>query len=310
MVFGSPIRELDNLLANATSADFTSRPFLHPFSVALGLSVYIVSITWFSPTEAPPADTDNKKTTPSSVTGKAAKTEARRLGISNFVFCAHNILLAVFSMYIFWLSLGPAREIYLASDTCHVMWHQNHQMYQGALGDLVYYFYLSKYYEYVDTWIVMYRGRKPQFLQTYHHIGAVVSMWLLYVAHNPFSITFVFANSFVHSVMYVYYAASCLLISFPFKNVITLLQLTQFVTGVSWGIYYSFACRSGLTRIVQTTLWFNVTYVVVLFFLFRDFYRKTYSKSHKQADKSDKNEAQVVQVESGDAVDKKVKKEQ
>jgi fatty-acid desaturase len=62
-------------------------------------------------------------------------------------------------------------------------------------------FYLSKFYEVVDTLIILTKGKKTSVLQTYHHAGAMFSMWagIRYMA--PPIWLFVVANSFVHSLM-------------------------------------------------------------------------------------------------------------
>jgi len=62
-------------------------------------------------------------------------------------------------------------------------------------------FYLSKYYEVVDTLIIIAKGRKSSVLQTYHHAGAMLCMWagVRYMA-APIWI-FVLANSFIHTIM-------------------------------------------------------------------------------------------------------------
>jgi hypothetical protein len=36
-----------------------------------------------------------------------------------------------------------------------------------------YLFYLSKYYEVIDTAILLFKGKKAKTLQVYHHAGAV-----------------------------------------------------------------------------------------------------------------------------------------
>eukprot|EP01029_Cantina_marsupialis_P020980 TRINITY_DN497_c0_g1_i2.p1 TRINITY_DN497_c0_g1~~TRINITY_DN497_c0_g1_i2.p1 ORF type:complete len:187 (+),score=33.56 TRINITY_DN497_c0_g1_i2:51-611(+) len=36
-----------------------------------------------------------------------------------------------------------------------------------------YCFYISKYYEFIDTWLILLKGKKPSFLQTSHHAGTV-----------------------------------------------------------------------------------------------------------------------------------------
>jgi hypothetical protein len=67
-------------------------------------------------------------------------------------------------------------------------------------------FYYSKYYEFVDTWIVVLSHRRPSFLQTFHHFGIVVCMHWSIVAENPLMAVATACNACVHAVMYVYYA--------------------------------------------------------------------------------------------------------
>jgi GNS1/SUR4 family len=62
-------------------------------------------------------------------------------------------------------------------------------------------FYLSKFYEVFDTLIILAKGKKSSFLQTYHHAGAMMCMWagIRYMA--PPIWMFVLVNSFVHTLM-------------------------------------------------------------------------------------------------------------
>jgi GNS1/SUR4 family len=62
-------------------------------------------------------------------------------------------------------------------------------------------FYVSKFYEVVDTLIILAKGKKSSFLQTYHHAGAMMSMWagIRYMA--PPIWMFVLVNSFIHILM-------------------------------------------------------------------------------------------------------------
>lgn len=55
---------------------------------------------------------------------------------------------------------------------------------QGSVGmweeGLAFYgwlFYLSKFYEVIDTAIIIAKGKKSSLLQTYHHAGAMICMW-------------------------------------------------------------------------------------------------------------------------------------
>lgn len=54
---------------------------------------------------------------------------------------------------------------------------KSHSYWNTALGLYGYYFYLSKYYEIFDTIIILLKGRRSSLLQTYHHSGAILTMW-------------------------------------------------------------------------------------------------------------------------------------
>jgi hypothetical protein len=62
-------------------------------------------------------------------------------------------------------------------------------------------FYLSKFYELIDTLIILAKGKKSSLLQTYHHAGAMVSVWagIRYMS-SPIWM-FVMVNSGVHAIM-------------------------------------------------------------------------------------------------------------
>lgn len=62
-------------------------------------------------------------------------------------------------------------------------------------------FYLSKFYEVIDTCIILAKGRKSSLLQTYHHAGAMLSMWAGIRYMSPPIWMFVFVNSGIHAVM-------------------------------------------------------------------------------------------------------------
>lgn len=62
-------------------------------------------------------------------------------------------------------------------------------------------FYLSKFYEIIDTCIILAKGRKSSFLQTYHHAGAMLCMWAGIRYMSPPIWMFVLVNSGIHAVM-------------------------------------------------------------------------------------------------------------
>lgn len=50
-------------------------------------------------------------------------------------------------------------------------------LWEEALAWYGWWFYLSKFYEVIDTAVIILKGRKSSLLQTYHHAGAMICMW-------------------------------------------------------------------------------------------------------------------------------------
>lgn len=62
-------------------------------------------------------------------------------------------------------------------------------------------FYLSKFYEVLDTFIILAKGKQSSILQTYHHAGAMLCMWAgMRFMSAPIWI-FAQVNSFIHALM-------------------------------------------------------------------------------------------------------------
>lgn len=100
-------------------------------------------------------------------------------------------------------------------------------------------FYMSKFYEVLDTLIILSKGKRSATLQTYHHSGAMLCMWAGIRYMSPPIWMFVFVNSFIHALMYTYFTLSAIGIRVPtaFKRSLTSLQIAQFL----WGSTYAAA---------------------------------------------------------------------
>ncbi|RVX68202.1 hypothetical protein B0A52_08711 [Exophiala mesophila] len=103
-------------------------------------------------------------------------------------------------------------------------------------------FYLSKFYEVIDTFIILAKGKKSSLLQTYHHAGAMLCMWAGIRYMSPPIWMFVFVNSFIHTIMYTFYLFNVIGIKVPkrIKQSLTTLQITQFVVGVFYAFSHLF----------------------------------------------------------------------
>lgn len=75
------------------------------------------------------------------------------------------------------------------------------RIWNEGLGYYGWLFYLSKFYEVMDTAIILAKGKKSSLLQTYHHAGAMMCMWagIRYMA--PPIWMFVLVNSGIHTLM-------------------------------------------------------------------------------------------------------------
>jgi hypothetical protein len=170
---------------------------------------------------------------------------------------------------------------YLASfcDTDNQLW--------SKIGWWMTHFYISKYYEFIDTWIVLLKGRTPIFLQTYHHAGIAIIMWGFVVTANTCGITILVLNSFIHTIMYTYYTLAAFGYSSPLKHYLTQAQLIQFLTGIgiTFLLYFYDSCLNN----AQTVMLMAVhIYAVGLIYLFSLFYIESYTKKGKDGKDSKK----------------------
>lgn len=103
-------------------------------------------------------------------------------------------------------------------------------------------FYVSKFYEVIDTFIILAKGKRSATLQTYHHAGAMLCMWAGIRYMSPPIWMFVFINSFIHAMMYTYFTLSALGYRVPqgLKRFLTTLQIAQFVFGATYAAAHLF----------------------------------------------------------------------
>jgi hypothetical protein len=111
-------------------------------------------------------------------------------------------------------------------------------LWQAGVGFWGTLFYVSKYWEFLDTIIIVFKGKDPSFLQVYHHAGVVLAMYLLVAAQETgglFVITTL--NSFIHTLMYAYFTLTAnvrlpKVIANIVRPSLTSFQLIQFFTGI------------------------------------------------------------------------------
>ena len=127
--------------------------------------------------------------------------------------------------------------------------------------------------------IVILKGRKPLFLQTFHHAGVVLISWGFIVTKNSGAgIVLVTFNSFIHTLMYTYYVFSAFGFNSPLKKFLTQAQILQFLIGGGLIIPLYWSCLNPAQALTTVALH---AYLVVLIYLFAMFYVKSYSRKTK-----------------------------
>ena len=189
----------------------------------------------------------------------------------------HNACLQVYSTWT-WMSLSYA--LYMKG--FHV--ERNYYMSDPWINTLVFYFYLSKYYEYLDTFILYAKGKEPIFLQKYHHVGAVLCWHICWINNVDATLYASLVNSFIHSIMYLYYFLHEIGVKLTtIKPYITYLQMLQFVSGFT-SIYYWYPIESDTNKLC---IIFFLIYNLGLIVLFSKFIRDTYMVKSKPRQLSD-----------------------
>ncbi|KAL6706070.1 hypothetical protein ACN47E_006172 [Coniothyrium glycines] len=117
-------------------------------------------------------------------------------------------------------------------------------------------FYLSKFYEVVDTAILIVKGKRSTTLQKYHHAGAMLSMWAGMRYMSPPIWTFTTVNSFIHALMYTYYTISALGYRVPniVKRTLTTMQIMQFILGSTFAALHLFVSYTVPVTVAHKTL--------------------------------------------------------
>lgn len=205
----------------------------------------------------------------------------------------HNIALTLFSGFTF-LSILPLvinnfRKRPFIEGFCDL----DKSWSNAGVSMWIWIFYISKYYELLDTFILLTKGKQSSFLQTFHHAGSILSMWLQAATKLSFGWVFVLFNSFIHTVMYAYYTLTCFGYQPTWKRLLTRMQIMQFLVGDPIGIAYfvipECASREDGTKVevipgypvslhsfIRLSGAITIVFVAFLVLLFWDFSAKTY----------------------------------
>lgn len=250
-------------------------PFMEAWVPIASVLFYLVTVKLFEPSEE----------TKAAVKAKSAalreKGESAPFTFFKFLCLLHNILLCGFSAWCFVVTCKIVPDIVMNDFAGGVSSRFSTIFTETDFGRVAYYFYLSKIYEFLDTYILLIKGTGSSFLQTFHHVGAVLGMWWCCSIHSKSTYLFVGLNSFIHTIMYGYHACTTLNIRPPkiFKVVLTSAQMTQFFIGNATSMLMFTYGTMGAPHVVCTT--YHIIYTTILFYLFLKFAQRKYRSKQK-----------------------------
>ena len=184
----------------------------------------------------------------------------------------HNAWLIVLSAFMF------ASSCYQAYVNEYKFWGQAYNAREVGMAKVIYIFYVSKLYEYLDTYIMLLKGNLKQvsFLHVYHHLSISLIWWAIaYSAPGGDAWYSAALNSLVHVVMYMYYYLMGKSSADPtfrkkylwWGKYLTSFQMTQFVSMLAQGVYtYLY---SDYPKWISK---FLVVYMMTLLVLFLNFF--------------------------------------
>ncbi|OGM42406.1 hypothetical protein ABOM_008369 [Aspergillus bombycis] len=143
--------------------------------------------------------------------------------------------------------------------------YEAESLWEKGMNYYTWLFYISKYYEIIDTLLLLVKGKRVSFLQMYHHAGVIICSWVGVIYRTPQAVVGIFLNAGIHTLMYLYYSLTILRIKVPvfIKRTLTRLQITQFVLGglASWlYVFVSYDSPIGVS-LVETRDSDNQTHV-------------------------------------------------
>ncbi|KAH3765219.1 GNS1/SUR4 family protein [Pelomyxa schiedti] len=195
-----------------------------------------------------------------------------------FATLLYDILVAGLNLYI---GMGILREV----TKLEYSWVCNDFEYSErtlALSGYLWWFFVSKHFELLDTIIMLVKNNLDQVtvLHVYHHLTMPLLWWIgsNWVALGD-AYWSALVNSFVHVIMYSYYALAAVGFRPSWKRALTSIQMTQFVLNIIHSV-------TALVRgcgYIPWMHWGMVVYMLSLLFFFGQFYLHAYNPSHKKS---------------------------
>lgn len=212
-----------------------------------------------------------------SLTMSYAAPSIAKLGLKvKMVQAAHNMVLCLGSLA---MALGTLHEVIKRSSAeGSAMWlfcESASTPVEGALFGWSYIYYLSKYYELLDTLLALIKGRPPPHfvLHVYHHTSVLLMSWAWLEHTQSLQQIGLIWNTTVHVVMYYYYFWTTLGYRLSWKGFVTIFQCIQFTSSLFCFAVTLYLVAMGNPCSGMIPLSLNIVFYVTLLYLFIQVYR-------------------------------------
>ncbi|XP_030038162.2 elongation of very long chain fatty acids protein 7 [Manduca sexta] len=204
------------------------------------------------------------------------------------ILLVYNLAEIIFAAYLFNLCIKILVPLGMLRKTCTMDTEES--KYQVTSTN--YWYFICKLTELLDTVFFVLRKKRNQisFLHVYHHTLLGLCSWLFLKYEPGYTLLFIGTlNSFVHIIMYTYYALS----AFPgmakylwWKKYITILQLTQFIL-----VLIEFVANIVISKCKPSTVMtvLILPNLALFIHLFLKFYMKTYTDAQSKQETKAKN---------------------
>lgn len=192
----------------------------------------------------------------------------------------HNFLLAVFSFVVAANAWPVVLGHYKTYGGFETYCDPNGTLWASGFGAWSYIFYVSKFWEFVDTWILVFKGKDPSFLQVYHHTGIAFCMWVGTLSQSSWLVPVVLLNSIIHTLMYTYFLIKTISPTTQIKSAkyLTKAQIGQFFMGIFYSAAVLFMGEECDTQSSRFGLGCLQVYGYGLIGLFMAFSKRKYKK--------------------------------
>jgi len=197
----------------------------------------------------------------------------------NFVIPIHNFFLSALSLMmmcgILYGTLIVFRRKNFALTT--IFCDPEGELATGSQVGWYYIFFLSKYYEFIDTIIICLKKKPVIFLHVYHHCITLILTFAMIITDVAAQWISMAANCMVHIPMYYYYGMSSLGYDIWWKKYITIIQIIQFILDLLSGIIGFIYFYNGYQCSGDIRVWiFGQCVIASFLILFIAFYKENY----------------------------------